>query len=290
MVGQFEQIASALIVFVIMLGMGASLTLGDFARAVRKPQGLVIGVLCQFGIMPLIGFLLISVLPLTEAIAIGVLIMACMPGGTTSNMFTYFAKGNVALSVLMTVTSTVVGVLVIPILITIYANALDLTIPRENIIITLALLLVPVAIGLGIRKLSARAGEITEKIGAGLGVVFIVFLILSWIPRNLEFLQMTAPATFVAATVLGIAGIAIGYGIALALRTGGRDARTIGIETGLQNGPLAFAIIAITFTGPDQQSYMAVPALYSVFIVVIASVVALYFRRVGAVSGAFEPT
>ena len=279
MIGQFEQIASALIVFVIMLGMGASLTVRDFVEAFKRPQGVAIGVVCQFGIMPLLGFVLISVLPLSEAIAIGVLIMACMPGGTTSNMFTYFAKGDVALSVMMTVASTVLGVFLIPIIISLYAAALDLTIPRENIIITLALLLIPVAIGLTIRRISERAALITEKTGATLGVIFVVFLILSWIPRNWEFLMNTTSATYIAAASLGIVGITLGYLAARVLRLGNRDAKTIAIETGLQNGPLAFSIIAFTFSGAEQQSYMAVPALYSTMIVAIASVVALYFRR-----------
>lgn len=279
MVGQFEQIASALIVFVIMLGMGASLTVRDFVEAFKRPQGVAIGVVCQFGIMPFLGFVLISVLPLTEAIAIGVLIMACMPGGTTSNMFTYFAKGDVALSVMMTVASTILGVVLIPIIISVYAAALDLTIPRENIIITLALLLIPVAIGLTIRHFSARAAAITEKTGATLGVIFVVFLIGSWIPRNWDFLMNTTSATYIAAASLGIVGITLGYLAARVLRLGSRDAKTIAIETGLQNGPLAFSIIAFTFSGVEQQSYMAVPALYSTMIVAIASVVALYFRR-----------
>lgn len=279
MIGQFEQIVSALIVFAIMLGMGASLTVRDFVEAFKRPQGLAIGVACQFGVMPLLGFVLISVLPLTEPIAIGVLIMACMPGGTTSNMFTYFSKGDVALSVMMTVTSTVLGVILIPIIISVYATALDLTIPRENIIITLALLLIPVAMGLAIRRFSPRAAIVTEKTGATLGVIFVVFLILSWIPRNWEFLMNTTGATYFAAASLGIVGISLGYSAARVLRLGKRDAKTIAIETGLQNGPLAFSIIAFTFPGEDQQSYMAVPALYSTMIVAIASVVALYFRR-----------
>jgi BASS family bile acid:Na+ symporter len=82
-----------------------------------------------------------------------------MPGGTTSNIFTYFSKGNLALSVLMTVTSTVFGVVLIPIVLLIYASALDLEIPRENIIATLVILLVPVAIGMGCARstpMSAR--------------------------------------------------------------------------------------------------------------------------------------
>jgi len=279
MVGAFEQALLALMIFVIMLGMGASLTPRDFYLALRRPYGLAIGVISQYGFMPFIGFLLITLLPLPSAIAIGVLVMACMPGGTTSNIFTYFSKGNLALSVLMTVTSTVFGVLLIPIILVVYANALDLEIPRENIIATLVLLLVPVAIGMVMRKLNANVGAVTEFMGSALALFFILFIMLSWIPRNWQFLVTTTPATYVAAIGLGLVGITIGYVFARALRLHPRNARTVALETGIQNGPLAIAIIAFTFSGDQAQSYMAVPALYSLFIVIVSTLVTLVFRR-----------
>ncbi|MBZ8118818.1 bile acid:sodium symporter family protein [Roseovarius sp. LXJ103] len=279
MVGAFEQALLALMIFVIMLGMGASLTPRDFYLALKRPYGLAIGVVSQYGFMPFIGFLLITFLPLPSAVAVGVLIMSCMPGGTTSNIFTYFSKGNLALSVLMTVTSTVFGVLLIPILLLIYANALDLEIPRENIIATLVLLLVPVAIGMGLRRLNANGGAVTEFMGSLLAVFFIAFILISWVPRNWEFLLTTTPATYVASIALGVCGIAIGYAFARVLRLHPRNARTVALETGIQNGPLAIAIVAFTFSGTEAQSYMAVPALYSLFIVIVATCVTFIFRR-----------
>lgn len=279
MVGAFEQALLALMIFVIMLGMGASLTPRDFYLALKRPYGLAIGVISQYGFMPFIGFLLITLLPLPQAIAIGVLIMACMPGGTTSNIFTYFSKGNLALSVLMTVTSTVFGVILIPLVLVIYANALQLEIARENIIITLILLLVPVAIGMIMRKANANVGAVTEFMGSALALFFIAFIALSWIPRNWQFLVTTTPATYVAAIGLGLFGISIGYAFARALKLHPRNARTVALETGIQNGPLAIAIIAFTFAGTEAQSYMAVPALYSLFIVIVSTGVTLIFRR-----------
>ncbi|MEM8753620.1 MAG: bile acid:sodium symporter family protein [Pseudomonadota bacterium] len=279
MVGPFEQALLALMIFVIMLGMGASLTPRDFLLALKRPQGLAIGVISQYGFMPFVGFLLITALPLGQAISIGVLIMACMPGGTTSNIFTYFSKGNLALSVLMTVASTVFGVVLIPVILVLYASALDLQIPRENIIVTLILLLVPVAIGMVLRRLSANAGAVTEFLGSALALFFIAFIALSWIPRNWQFLLTTTPATYVAAIGLGLFGIAIGYAFARALSLHPRNARTVALETGIQNGPLAIAIIAFTFAGDEAQSYMAVPALYSLFIVITSTLVTLIFRR-----------
>jgi BASS family bile acid:Na+ symporter len=280
MVGPLEQAILALMIFVIMLGMGASLTPRDFTLALKRPYGLMIGVVSQYGFMPLIGFILATTLPVSDPIKIGILIMACMPGGTTSNIFTYFSKGNLALSVLMTVTSTVFGVILIPVVLVLYAGALDLDIPRENIIATLVLLLVPVAIGMVLRKLNANVGAVTEFMGSMLAIFFILFLIVSWIPRNWEFLLTTTWATYFGSIVLGLFGIALGYGFSILLKLHPRNARTVALETGIQNGPLAIAIIAFTFAGSEAQSIMAVPVLYSLFIVITSTMVTFWFRRV----------
>lgn len=280
MVGPLEQAILALMIFVIMLGMGASLTPRDFILALKRPYGLFIGVVSQFGFMPLIGFVLATTLPVNDTLKIGILIMACMPGGTTSNIFTYFSKGNLALSVLMTVTSTVFGVILIPIVLVVYAGALDLDIPRENIIATLVLLLVPVAIGMVLRKLNANVGAVTEFMGSLLAVFFILFLIVSWIPRNWEFLLTTTWATYFGAITLGLFGFLLGYGFSTLLRLHPRNARTVALETGIQNGPLAIAIIAFTWSGAEAQSVMAVPVLYSLFIVITSTMLTMWFRRI----------
>ena len=279
MVGPFEQAILALMIFVIMLGMGASLTPRDFALALKRPYGLMIGVVSQYGFMPAIGFGLAAALDLAPALAAGLLIVSCMPGGTTSNIFTYFSKGNLALSVLMTVTSTLAGVALIPAILLLYAAAMELEIPRENVIATLLLLLLPVGLGMTLRRASANVGAVTEFFGSALALFFILFLMASWIPRNWRFLVETAPATYAAAAGLGVIGIAIGYGFARAIRLHPRNARTVALETGIQNTPLAIAIIAFSFPEAEAQATMAVPVLYALFIVIVSTLVTLLFRR-----------
>ena len=279
MVGVFEKALLAAMIFVIMLGMGASLTPRDFYLALRRPYGLAIGVISQYGFMPFIGFLMTLALGLPEPIAVGLLIVSCMPGGTTSNIFTYFSRGNLALSVLMTVTSTVFGVILIPLVLLIYASALDLEIPRENIVATLLILLIPVAVGMTLRKVDANVGAVTEFFGSALALFFVAFIAISWVPRNWQFLMTTAPSTYFVAIMLGVFGIMIGYLFARSLRLHPRNARTVSLETGIQNAPLAIAIIALTFSGDEQQSIMAVGALYSLFIVITSTLVTLMFRR-----------
>lgn len=279
MVDEFTQTLLGIMVAIIMLGMGASLTPRDFYLALRRPYGLAIGVISQYGIMPLLGFLLALVLTVPETIAIGVLIMACMPGGTTSNIFTYFSKGNLALSVLMTVTSTVFGIILIPLILLIYATALDIEIPRRDIIAVLIVLLVPVAIGMTLRKINPNVGAVMEFLGSILGAFFIIFIAVTWVPQNWQFLLNTTGATYTAAIGLGVIGIAIGYAFATALRLHPRNARTVALETGIQNGPLAIAIVVFTFPPEQQQAIVAVPALYSLFIVMTSTLVTFIFRR-----------
>jgi len=279
MVGQFEQALLALMIAVIMLGMGASLTPRDFSSALRRPFGLFLGLVSQYGFLPLIAFTLALTLPVSEPVKIGLLIMGCMPGGTTSNIFTYFAKGNLALSVLMTVNSTLFGVVLIPALLLVYAAGLNVEIPASNIIVTLVLLLVPVAIGMALRRWNANVGALVELGGAALGIFFIVFLMVSWVPRNWEFLLATPLSVFVCVIGLGLGGFLFGYVFPKALRVHPRNARTISLEIGIQNGPLAVALVMLTFSGEMQQQVLAVPVLYSLFIVISASVLTLWYRK-----------
>jgi bile acid:Na+ symporter, BASS family len=167
----------------------------------------------------------------------------------------------------------------IPIILLLYASALDLDIPREDIVRVLIVLLVPVAIGMGLRKLNANVGAVIEFCGALLALFFIAFILITWVPQNWQFLLNTTPATYVAAIGLGLVGITLGYLLAMSLKLHPRNARTIALETGIQNGPLAIAIIVFTFPPDQQQAIMAVPALYSLFIVIVATGVTLFFRR-----------
>ena len=124
----FEQNLLVILVFVIMFGLGAGLTPKDFRLAFRRPWGLVIGWVTQFGLMPLLTFGLISLvlfqLPLEYAapVALGALLMGSVPAGTTSNIFTYFSKGNLALSVIMTTHSTLWALLMTPLVLVLYAG------------------------------------------------------------------------------------------------------------------------------------------------------------------------
>jgi BASS family bile acid:Na+ symporter len=278
-------------ILIIMFGLGAGLTPKDFGLAIRRPWGLVIGWITQFGIMPLTAYLLVItvLLPFTEGpgvafIALGALIMGAVPAGTTSNLFTYFSKGNLALSVTMTINSTLWAFVMTPLMLWFYSNLLDfdesVTVEFGELAIVIVGLVIPVGLGMLVRRISANAGAVLELIGGVFGVVFIPFLIAIWVPRNWQLLITAEWPTYAVAIGLGVVGITAAYFIAKALRLHPMNARTIALETGIQNGPLAIAVIvAVYIDNPGLDSILLVPALYSLFIVLISTAVTLVFRR-----------
>ncbi len=282
MLSETETRLLGVMMMIIMLGMGASLTFKDFAIALRKPVGVLVGLSCQYGLMPLVAFLLAKALALPPAYAVGLILMGCMPGGTTSNIFAYFSKSQLSLSILMTMSSTLVAILMVPLTLAFYSSGIEgqWQVPRENVIQVLFVLLVPTVIGIALRKWNANVGAVTEMIGGLLGVLVILFLVLSWVPRNWQLLQTTGFPVYAGSIGLGLAGFVLGYGLSRLLRQDARRSRTIALETGIQNGPLAVLIVLLTFTGTQQQEVLLIPVLYSLFIVITSSAVTVWFRSI----------
>jgi BASS family bile acid:Na+ symporter len=268
----------------IMLGMGASLTFKDFLIALRKPQGILVGLLCQYGIMPFLAYLIAVGLGMDPPLAVGLILMGSMPGGTTSNIFAYFSKGFLALSIMMTICSTLVAVVTVPFLLDFYSGLRGLggeyEVPAGDVAQVLALLIVPTLIGITLRKWNPNVGAILELVGGLIGVVVVVFLIVTWVPRNYTLLATTPVEVYLATIGLGLLGMMLGYALARGLRQDRRRARTISLETGIQNSPLGALIVVLTFSGELQQQVLLVPVLYALFIVLTSTAVTLWFRRI----------
>jgi bile acid transporter len=283
MLTELETKLLGLMMIVIMFGMGASLTWRDFRIAFRKPKGVLVGLLCQYGIMPLLGFGMAQALGLSPALTVGLILMACMPGGTTSNIFTYFSKSVLALSIMMTSVSSLVALGMVPVLLEFYSQLAGLDggfkIPAGNVAQVLFVLLIPTVIGMAVRKLNPNTGASVELIGGLLGIVVILFLVVTWVPRNHMLLASTPWYVFFAAIGLGLFGMGLGYVLARLFKQDPNRSRTISLETGIQNGPLAVLIVTLSFTGPMQQEVLLIPVLYSLFIVITSSIVTVFFRR-----------
>lgn len=282
MLTSIEKIGLAVMIFVLMFGMGATLTWTDFARTLKKPKALIIGFLSQFGIMPALAFGLAKVFQLPEAVALSLILVGCTPGGTTSNLFSYYSKGDVALSISMTTASTLGAVVMMPLLLLIYGSAYGKTqfpLPYGNIISTLVITLIPVVIGMYVRKLHHRAAQICEKAGSWAGILVIGFLMGEFFVRNGQLLREAPLGVFASAVLLGLVGFLFGYWAGFFTGLTPKQSRTVALETGIQNTPLTMALIIASFPLAQQQQALLLPILYAVFIVIDSVLVSILFRQ-----------
>ena len=284
----------AVMILVIMFGMGASLTGDDFKGVLRRPRLILIGFVSQFGFMPLIALGLSLVLNLPPAAAIAIIMVGCLPGGSTSNLFAYFARGHVALSISMTTASTALALFMTPFLLQFYSQSFtkqladqtagetQFVMPTKDIIISLLLVLVPVCGGMILRRFSKGKAKVAEDTAGFAGMLVIVYLIVSFLGRNYRYLLLTPWTIYAAALGLGLVGFLFGYHVSRLLGAHPIQQRAISLETGIQNTPVALAIILLSFPDSDFQNDMLWTAvLYSVFIVISSSCITLWLRKHG---------
>jgi bile acid transporter len=283
MLGAAEQAMLAAMIFVIMLGMGATIHRTDLVAALRRRRGFIVGMVCQFGLMPLIAFLLALALQLPPAVALALIMLGATPGGTTSNLFSYWAGGDVTLSIAMTVASTLMAVVLMPLAIAIYATEAltgDVDIPLASIAVTLALVTIPAFIGYLIRARNVVTAAWIEWIGSVAGMVLIAALIANFIREN-SALILAVPAAEVLATILlSVVGFVAGFFLSRALGLDLTGAKTVSLETGIQNAPLTITVIGLSFAaGPAQDEMLLTAALYAVFVVITSTIASWIFAR-----------
>ena len=227
---------------VIMLGMGASLSLADFAAAVKKPRCVGIGMVLQFLLMPLIAYVIGKVLHLPREQFIGLVMVGTVAGGTASNVITYLAGGDVALSITMTACSTVAGIVLTPLISSFYLGQ-TVRVPAwamfKSILLVVAL---PVALGLVVNRFTRNIEWVRSKLCPIVSVVGIVFVIGIVVALNAGNLRSCGVLVAVAVVLHNLCGLAAGYACARGLRCDRRTAITIAIEVGMQNSGVAAAL------------------------------------------------
>ena len=262
-----------LALFVIMTGIGLTLRPRDFHEIVAYPRATGFGTVAQVLLMPLVALALGWTLPLDPALAVGLVVIAACPGGTTSNIFTFFARGNVALSITLTVTASLITVLSLPLIINLALQlfplrpdlaeaAAELRLPFLRTVGTLgAIVILPVAIGMALRAWRPALAARTERIVGAFGLIVLAVLVVLIIAQLGERAIPMFRDAGIAVALLNIAGIALGlFGGALAgLKP--RDALTCAMELGIKNGTLGLLITLTLLQSPA----MSVPsAVYGV--------------------------
>ena len=260
---------------IIMFGMGLTLTLPDFTLVAKRPLPVLLGVVAQYAIMPLLGLAVALLLRLPPELAAGVILVGSAPGGTSSNVISYLARADTALSVAMTSVSTLLAPLLTPLLTLWLAGQYMVVDGAAMAASIVTIVLLPVLGGLVVRLLLHRLVDRLLPALPWVSVVFIA-LVVAAVVGNSAATVLSAGALVLAAVVLhnGL-GYALGYGVARALRVPVRSARTVSIEVGMQNSGLA-AGLAAQYISPAA----ALPgAVFSLWHNLSGAVLALLFRR-----------
>ena len=260
----------------IMLGMGLTLRIEDFRHVLAQPSTVLVGVVGQYLIMPLCGWAIAEAFQLERHHAAGLILVACCPGGTASNVIAFLAKADVALSVSMTTVSTVAAVVLTPTL----ASALvgnRIAVDAFALMWTTAqVVIVPVGTGVALRRYAPQAIERLLPYAPPVAVLAIVLIVASILGAGREQLLGGGMLMMLAVVSLHTCGFALGYLAAAVLRRDARTRATVSIEVGMQNSGLGVVLARAHFASP----LVAIPsALSSVVHSLIGSALAAMWRR-----------
>jgi len=262
------------------MGMGLSLVTNDFKRVVKYPKAVAIGLTNQLLFLPLVGFALATFMSLEPEYAVGVMLLVLCPGGTTSNLFTYLAKGDVALSVTMTAIASVITVFTIPIvlsfsLVYFMGAGSEFQLPVAKTMISLiALTILPVSIGMLIKRYAASFADKAQVMVSRFGVIFLSFLVifLGYVQRDIlvEALVATGPVSL----ILNVSTMALGYYTSKWFGLNPAQRRSITMEVGLQNSTLSM-FMALTLLANYKMSLT--PAIYTLIMFLTAGIMVRVF-------------
>ena len=266
----------------IMLGLGASLTIKDFTRVFLNPKEFFVGLVCQLVVLPIVGYLLIIILETPIELALGVMLIAAAPGGVTSNILTKFANGDVALSISLTAFASLISIVSVPYIVFLSIELFDISyVEKEISMVGISLKMffvvtVPVIIGMLIRKFASefilRNMKNIQRVSIGLFlIVFIAIYIEEW-----DSIVMFLTKAGTIALTLNIIMMIIGFYTAKIFASGIAQQRCISLECGLQNGTLAVFVGTQLF---NDMVYMVPTAAYALIMMSTSVLFVLFLRR-----------
>lgn len=281
----FGQSLVSVLLGIIMLGMGLTLSLQDFRRVLAMPRAVMAGVALQYTVMPLSGIAYATLFGLEAGLAVGLILVACCPGGTASNVVTYLARANVALSVTLTFASTMLAVIATPLL-TGWLAGVYVEIDRWALFQgMLTVVLLPVVLGVALNRLFPAATARIARVSPVASVIGVVLIVGGIIAQSKPLIVEHAGVLLLALLALHVTGFALGYLLGAALGLDDSTRRTCSIEVGMQNSGLGSTLasgpsFAAQFVSPMQAALAPVPsAVSAVYHVVIGSLLAAWWRR-----------
>ncbi len=259
----------------IMFGMGLTLSVKDFKSVLIKPFQVAVGVIAQFVIMPLVAVVLVNTFNLDPMVAVGVILVGCCPGGTSSNVITYLAKGDVALSVTITSITTLLAPVVTPFLLWVFASSyIDISISTLLIAI-LKIVVLPIILGVFINQFFQPISRQSQPWLPVISVLGIIMIVAAVVGINQQKISEMALILVIVVILHNLLGYALGYVLAKMLKMNSAQQKTISIEVGMQNSGLG-ASLATSYFDP----LAAVPAaLFSVWHNISGAILANFFKN-----------
>ena len=269
---------------VIMFGMGLTLKAEDFRVVFTRPRDVIIGCLAQFTVMPLLAFALTRIFALEPALAVGVILVGCCPGGTASNVITYLARGDLALSVGMTATSTLLAPVLTPLLVWLFAGeTVDVNVVGMLLSI-LWVVILPIALGLIVKRLWPRVTEHATGYLSAVSSLAICLIVLIVVAANADKLLSGGLIIVLVVILHNVCGLGIGYLIGYLLKLSPEKRRAISVEVGMQNSGLASSLATLHFAAYPMATIPG--AVFSVWHNISGALIArLYSRRKAPVGG-----
>lgn len=262
---------------VIMFGMGMALRLEDFKIVFSRPKDVIIGCVAQFTIMPLLAVALSRVFALDEALAVGVVLVGCCPGGTASNVITYLAKGDLALSVGMTATSTLLAPVLTPLLVWLLAGkSVDVDVAGMLLSI-LWVVILPIVAGLIVKGLWPKFTERMTAYLPALSSLTIALIVAIIIAANAQKLLMGGMVIILVVVLHNLCGLSLGWLIGRLLHLPDAKRRAISIEVGMQNSGLASSLATLHFAAYPMATIPG--AVFSVWHNISGAIVARLYVR-----------
>lgn len=278
----FVELGLPISLFIIMAGMGLTLTLADFTREAKAPRGVLIGSVAQLLLMPALGFLIVAGLGLNPSIAVGIIIIAACPGGATSNVIAFLASGNVALSIALTAIASLATIVTLPLYVNLglgwqLGTEADLRMPvLKTIVMLFSIILIPVALGMLIKAkapaFASKAEKAVNIFGALVLLALIVLITYSVRDRIVSLVIQSG----IACAALNLGGIMLGW---LVSRIGGlsyKDALTVSVELGIKNATIGMLVAVTLLNTPE----MAMPsAVYGLLMYAFGAALIALGRR-----------
>lgn len=232
---------------IIMLGLGLSLSPADFTRVIRYPKPVAIGLACQMLLLPVLCFFIIKIFALEPALAVGMMLLAASPGGTTANLYSHLAHGDVALNITLTAVSSVVAILAMPLIVNFSLHhfmSADKAIPLQfgKVLQVFVIVLGPVIIGMWVRSRFRGFADRMQKPVKIVSALLLAFIIVLALVKDWATFMAYAPLVGAAALSFNLLSLAVGYYLPRLARLSQRQAVAIGMEIGIHNGTLAIAL------------------------------------------------